>query len=145
MFSKHNTATQNLNNWREVRQNLNHNSTIEDVLEHFTIQPERTRYIDYYTPANWPNVFEIVNESMFCQSGITLVLAATLAHIELINPQLITLDVVSNHISGTEGLVLKHNNLYYNFMPGEISSVEYVKENGVLFDSHIITVDKLFR
>lgn len=141
MFSKNNTSSQNLAAWRNIRQSQ---LPVEDLVTALGFDPEKTRYIDYYTPANWPNVFEIVSEGMFCQSGISLVLASTLHHAGFIKTDKVQFDVISNNILGTEGLVLKVNNLYYNFLPGEISTEEFVQENGVKFDTHIITVDKLF-
>jgi hypothetical protein len=141
MFSKTYNSSQNLDVWRKLRKNK---TDVDDILSAFSFPPEKTRYIDYYTPANWPNVFEIVGEGMFCQSGITLVLTSTLHYAKIINSEQIQLDVISNNILGTEGLVLKIDKHYYNFLPGEISTEKFVLENGVKFDTHIITVDKLF-
>lgn len=141
MFNKNNTSSQNLEAWRKLRHS---DLTLAETVCAFDTQPDKTRYIDYYTPASWPNVFEIVSEGMFCQSGISLVLASTLHNAGFINSNKIQFDVISNNILGTEGLVLRSQDCYYNFLPGEISTPEYVQENGIKFDTHIITVDKLF-
>lgn len=140
-----NVSTQNrLDNWRKLRKSFSVNSTIADVVAAFDTPPQKIRYIDYYTPNNWPNVFEIVANGMFCQSGISLMLAATLLDLKLINTKTLHFDVISSQIDSIEGLVLKHNNYYYNFIPGQVSTQEVVKNNGTIFDTHIITVDKLF-
>lgn len=142
MFNKNNTSSQNLEAWRKLRQS---DLTLEEIVCAFNIPIEKSRYIDYYTPASWPNVFEIVSEGMFCQSGISLVLASTIHNAGFMKTDKIQFDIISNNVLGTEGLVLNYQRLYYNFMPGKISSVDVVRENGIKFDTHIITVDKLFR
>lgn len=142
MFNKNNTSSQNLEAWRKLRQS---NLTLDEIVCAFDVQIEKVRYIDYYTPGSWPTVFEIVSEGMFCQSGISLVLASTLHNAGFIKIDKIQFDVISNNVLGTEGLVLNFEERYYNFMPGEISTAETVTETGIRFDSHIITVDKLFR
>jgi hypothetical protein len=89
-------------------------------------------------------VFEIVQQGLFCQSGITLVLAATLDYLGFINSPEFELPVISNYITGAEGLVLHYDNKYFNFLPGEIVSRQYVNENSNLYDSHVIAIDKLY-
>jgi hypothetical protein len=133
-----------LREWRKLRNSFSANSNISDVVAAFGTPPEKTRYIDYYTPKHWPNVFDIVADGMFCQSGISLILAATIIELKLINAENIQFDVISSQLDSVEGLFLKHSNNYYNFIPGQISTEEYVKNNGIVFDTHIITVDKLF-
>lgn len=117
MFNKHQTSSERLNAWRTVRQQ--EYKTVEPLLEAFAPIKPIPRYIDYYTPRDWPNVFEIVSEGYFCQSGITLILAATLHNKGFISDEELYFEVISNHINGNEGLVLIHNNLAYNFLPGQ--------------------------
>lgn len=136
--------TQRLQSWRTLRKKFNNSSNICDVVSNVCIVPEKVRYIDYYTPKNWPTPFEIVSEGMFCQSGISIVLAATLIDIGFINTKTIRFDVISSQLESIEGLVLKVDKQYCNFIPGQISTEEEVQNYGTIFDSHIITVDKLF-
>jgi len=143
MFSKLNGSKKNLELWRSFRKS-SADCSVDEIVRGFNTEPDKIRYIDYYTPDSWPNVFEIVTEQMFCQSGISLILGATLHNLQLIKTNFLRFDVISNHITGTEGLVLFENNLYHNFLPGEIHTVEAVKNNATIFESHIITVDKLF-
>lgn len=94
------------------------------------------RYIDYYTPKSWPNVFEIVNDGYFCLTGITLIMTAVLIHKRFISADSLEFPVISNNITGTAGAVLKYNNHYYNFMPGKIVTAEYAENNLVHFQTH---------
>ena len=80
---------------------------------------------------------------MFCQSGLTLVLASTLVNLKLTKSDQYQFDVVSNHITGTDGLVFVHEGLVYNFLPDSVVTVEFCEENSTKFSSHIITADKL--
>jgi len=144
MFSNCYTAKQRLCAWRDLRNSFSEVDDVDDVVRAFANVSLENRYIDYYTPDSWPNVFDIVSEGHICQSGLTLIVAATLHHLGFIKSDKITLDIVSNHITGSEGLVLRDQDIYYNFLPGEISSKDFVKEHGLIYDSHIITVDKLF-
>ena len=141
MFSKTKSESDRLGTWREFRKSFSGSDS--DVAQAFANVQTEPRYIDYYTPESWPTVFEIVQEGMFCQSGLTLVLAATLSYLDFIKTPEVRLDVISNHITGTEGLVLNHDSKYYNFLPGKVVDEEFVRENATKFDSHIIAVDKL--
>ena len=76
MFTKTQTSQERLNAWRTVRRQ--EYLTVDPLLEAFADIKPIPRYIDYYTPRDWPNVFDIVAEGYLCQSGITLILAATL-------------------------------------------------------------------
>jgi len=144
MFLTQTSSFNRLNAWRRLRKSFSPNPTMHEVVSAFNITPQRTRYIDYYIPKHWPNVFEIVNEGMFCQSGISIILAATLIDLKIINSRTLHFDVISSQIDSIEGLVLKVDNKYLNFVPGTISTEDEVKRNGTVFDSHIITADKIF-
>lgn len=144
MFANCSTSQQRLTVWRDLRNSFTADDNIEDVIKSFSDIKVEPRYIDYYTPESWPNVFEIVSEGHICQSGLTLIIASTLKHLDFIKTDKVQLEIVSNHITGAEGLVLRYNDNYYNFLPGQICNSEYVQENGVIYGSHIITVDKFF-
>jgi len=142
MFNKNQTSSDRLNAWRAVRQA--EYLTVEPLLEAFADIKPIPRYIDYYTPKDWPNVFEIVSEGYFCQSGITLILAATLANKGFITADELYFEVISNHINGNDGLVLIHEQVAYNFIPGETASLQYVIDNSTRFNSHKIKTSSLF-
>ena len=142
MFNKHQTPSERLNAWRTVRQQ--EYLTVEPLLEAFADIKPIPRYIDYYTPSDWPNVFEIVSEGYFCQSGITLILAATLSNKGFITADELYFEVISNHINGNDGLVLIHEQVAYNFIPGETVSLQYVIDNSTRFNSHKIKTSSLF-
>ena len=114
------------------------------VVEAFANAHVDKRFIDYYTPESWPNVFEIVQEGLICQSGLTLIMASTLSYLELMKSTEAEVVVISNHVTGHEGLVLRHNGNYYNFIPGQIVTEEFALNNGTIFDRHIIAIDKLY-
>ncbi len=144
MFNKTQTSADRLAVWREFRRSVkNNNRTLENVIEAFSHINVERRCFDYYTPEYWPTPFEIVSEFYFCQSGITLVLASTLIHLNFIKSEQLEFAVVSNHITGTDGLVLIHDNLVYNFIPGSVVSLEFCRNNSTEFSTHIITPDKL--
>jgi len=113
-------------------------------VEAFANVDTQPRYLDYYTPDNWPNLFDIIEEGMFCQSGLTLIMAGTLHHLGLTNNQDLKLVAISNHITGKDGLVLMDGGNCYNFLPGEVVSEQFAQENSIILDQHIIQPDKLF-
>lgn len=141
MISTNQTPSERLNNWRRVRQS---SINIGELLENFANIKPSARYIDFYTPDSWPNVFEIVSEGLLCQSGITLVLASTLYHKQLITSEELIFPVISNHVSGTTGLVLQDGNNVYNFVPGEVVSKEELEKNSTIYTTHTIPTSKLF-
>ena len=143
MFYKHQSPEDRLAVWRAIRHK--EHSSIEEVLSEFSSIVPIPRYIDYYTPKNWPNVFEIVREGYFCQSGITLIIAATLVNKKFITDDVLQFDVISNHINGNDGLVLVNNGYAYNFLPGKQITVEDAKNDSTKFGSHQVPVDQLFR
>lgn len=143
MFTKAQTSADRLAVWREFRRSNKGNGTLENVLKAFEKINIERRSFDYYTPESWPTPFEIVSEFYFCQSGITLVLASTLLHLGFIKSKEVQFSVVSNHITGADGLVLIHEGLVYNFMPGSVVTLDFCRENSTEFSNHIITSDKL--
>ncbi len=143
MFTKTQSPTARLAAWRSFRQNFPKDGTAETVIEAFEDVKLTTRYVDYYTPENWLDVFEIVKNAYFCQSGLTLVIAATLVHLGIIKSSDLHFEVVSNHITGADGLILEHEGLCYNFLPGKVVDKEFVASNSTKFAEHIIAADKL--
>lgn len=143
MFRKTQTGSERLSVWRKFRHDFPINGTIENVITAFSNIKLERRSIDYYSPESWPSPFEIVNEGLFCQSGVTLVLASTLINLKLIKSNQFRFDVVSNHITGTDGLVFVFDNVVYNFFPDSVVSVEFCENNSTKFSSHIIAADKL--
>jgi hypothetical protein len=134
MFFKNHSANDRLSIWRNLRQK-EFNTPEELVLEYEPIKL-LSRYIDYYSPKTWPTPFEIVNEGYFCHSGITLLITSHLIHRKFITGNEIHLQVISNNIDGTHGLVLVDNKKVYNFFPGQVTDLENVKENSTIFTTH---------
>lgn len=144
MFDKTMNGESRLAAWRNFRTNYDISQGPEGILEAFADVKVTPRYIDYWTPKDWPNVFEIVKEGYICQSGLTLIITATLHHFNFINTPEIRLEAISNFETGTDGLILIQENLCYNFTPGQIIPLAHAHENCTRFVSHIITADKLF-
>ena len=143
MFRKTHTGSERLAAWRKFRQDFPKNGTVADVVKAFSEIKIERRNIDYYTPESWPIPFEIVSEGLFCQSGVTLVLASTLVNLQLTKSEKYQFDVVSNHITGTDGLVFVFEGLVYNFLPDRVVTVDFCENNSTKFSSHIIAADKL--
>jgi hypothetical protein len=143
MFTKTQSPSARLAVWRSFRQTFPQDGNANTVVEAFADTKLTTRYIDYYTPEDWLDVFEIVKNGYFCQSGLTLVMTATLVHLGIIKTPDLHFEVVSNHITGADGLILEHDGLYYNFLPGKIVDKDFVASNSTKFADHIIAADKL--
>jgi len=143
MFLPTQSSDDRLSMWRAIRQR--EHESIDDLLAEFKDLAPEQRYIDFYTPSSWPSVFEIVSEGMFCQSGITLVIAATLAEAGFISTGNLRFPVISNHINGNTGLVLEHQNKVFNFTPGKIITLEEMKENGTVYDTHVVPYSNILR
>tara|TARA_Y100001938_G_scaffold135102_1_gene196370 strand:- start:402 stop:836 length:435 start_codon:yes stop_codon:yes gene_type:complete len=141
MFHKGQSPTDRLSAWRTVRQR--EYDSINDLLIEFKDIKILDRYLDYYTPSSWPNVFEIVNDGYFCQSGITLILFATLLHKGFISEGEYIVPVISNNITGTVGTVLKVDDLYYNFYSHKGVDKKFVEDNSVHFQTHKIHSNQL--
>ena len=142
MFHKHQNAEERLKAWRTLRQQKF--ETVDELLESFANVKPIPRYIDYYTPKDWPNVFDIVKEGYLCQTGITLIIVATMHNKGFISGEELYFEVISNHINGNDGLVLIHEQVAYNFIPGETVSLQYVIDNSTRFNSHKIKTSSLF-
>lgn len=138
------TGNSRLSAWRQFREEYNPDNGIEGILQEFAKIKTLPRYIDYYTPNEWPNVFDIVYEGYICQSGLTLILTATMHELGFINSDNLHFEAISNFETGKDGLVLMQDDLYYNFLPGEAVDAKYVKENSAVFQKFIITSDKLY-
>lgn len=143
MFNNTHCGASRLSEWRKVRRDKNI-TTPQLLIDRFAEINMQQRYLDFYTPESWPGVFEIVNDGIFDQTGITLIMAATMDQFGFINADTYTIPVISNHITGTEGAVLLYDNFCYNFLPGEIVTEQYMRDNSTIYDTHIITKDNLF-
>lgn len=134
MFLKTHSSEDRLRIWREVRQK--DFSTEQDLVTEFSNINILSRYLDYYSPKSWPNVFDIVSEGYLCCSGVTLILTATLINKGFITNDELIFPVISNNITGDSGIVLLHENKVYNFTPGDIVSWDYAKSNSTVFQIH---------
>lgn len=144
MFTSTQDGNARLRAWRKFRNEFPQDGTMLDIAHSFKDVKTEPRYIDYYTPAGWPSVFEIVSEGYFCQTGLSIVIASTLDHFGFIKTDSVKFEMISNHVTGTEGAVFEVEGGFFNFTPGEIVSETYVRENSVTFHSSIITLDKFY-
>lgn len=142
MFLKTQNSSERLLVWRNFRKQYS-SDNVNELLVEFSKIKLLPRYLDYYTPSTWPNAFEIIDEGYFCQSGVTLIMAATLVNLGFISAEKLRFDAISNLITGTDGLILVHDNMCYNFVREEVVTLEYMLENSTRFQSHLITTDKL--
>ena len=114
MFEKTTDVSRRLNQWRELR----HNATSEEeVLEAFAQVKILPRYLDYWSPNDWPNPFEIIEHGYFCATGIAILLYQTLGNLKYLNPSETTWKVISNHVTGNDGAVFITNGRMYNLNP----------------------------
>lgn len=134
MFSKNGTLERHLCEWRQLRHTA---GCVEDVLSAFGNLNVKNRYIDYYTPESWPNPFEIIQHSMYDVTGISLLMYHTLVSLNFLDYRSVTWKVVSNHITGHEGLIFQDaQGRYYNFIAGELADPVFVQQNSTEFFVH---------
>ena len=134
MFLKTHSPSDRLKIWRKIRQK--DFASANDLVEEFSDIKILSRYLDYYTPKSWPTPFEIVSEGYLCQTGVTILLTATLINKNFITSNELIFPVISNNITGDSGIVLLDNNKVFNFMPGKIEEWDFVKENATIFQTH---------
>jgi len=121
MFEKTSDVTRRLNQWRELRQNA---LSEKQVLEAFSEVKILPRYLDYWTPNDWPNAFEILEHGYFCSTGIAILLYQTLGNLKYLNPSETSWKVISNHVTGNDGAVFIHAGKVYNLTPGQTNSLD---------------------
>ena len=134
MFLKTHSLSDRLKIWRKIRQK--DFASANDLVKEFSDIKILSRYLDYYTPKSWPTPFEIVSEGYLCQTGVTILLTATLINKNFITSNELIFPVISNNITGDSGIVLLDNNKVFNFMPGKIEEWDFVKENATIFQTH---------
>ena len=128
MFEKTTDVSRRLNQWRELR----HNATSEEeVLEAFAQVKILPRYLDYWSPNDWPNPFEIIEHGYFCATGIAILLYQTLGNLKYLNPSETTWKVISNHVTGNDGAVFIHSNKVYNLTPGHTNNLDDLVANSI--------------
>lgn len=119
MFEKHHTSQDRQRIWREFRNR--DDLTIEKIVEEFSYVKVLDRYLDYYTPSSWPDVFTILYDGYFCQTGTTLLMIATLDYKGFIKDDTLVLPVISNNDIGNTGIVFELDGKFLNFSPGEMA------------------------
>jgi hypothetical protein len=142
MFLPTHTPEQRLAVFRDLRQRSD--LTPHIIAQAFSDVKITPRYLDFYTPASWPSVFDIVCEGYFCQSGVTLIMTSVLHYAGFMNSDQLRLEAISNDVNGHQGLVLYQDGSCYNFLPGELVSEQYARDHSVQLDSHKIKPDNLF-
>jgi len=142
MFEKHHSPEDRLSIWRNFRNQKP--STIEEVISEFAHIKILDRYLDYYTPKSWPNVFTIVYDGNFCQTGITLLMIATLDQLGFIKDENLILPVISNNEIGNTGIVFQHKDHFLNFTPGEIVLKDTALKQGTLFQTHKLPLKQIY-
>ena len=76
--------------------------------------------------------------------GVTIMMTGLLWYLDFLNNDTVTFEAISNDVNGNQGLILIDDDVCYNFIPGEITPLSYVKDHCITLDSHKITLDKLF-
>ena len=128
MFEKTTDVTRRLNQWRELRYNA---TSEQEVLEAFSQVKILPRYLDYWTPKDWPNPLEIIEHGYFCATGIAILLYQTLGNLKYLNPSETTWKVISNHVTGNDGAVFIHAEKVYNLTPGQTNNLDDLVANSI--------------
>ncbi len=141
MFLPTHSNSDRLRVWRQYRNDFPSDGTVKDVLKTFSQIKILPRYLDYYNCKDWPNVFEIVAEGYFCQSGISYILAHTLKELGFINQDNLIFRGISNHINGVDGAVFFHEGKCYNFVAEQLVDEQYALDNCTVFSKYNIALD----
>jgi hypothetical protein len=144
MFTNTQDGDARLRAWRTFRNDFPEDGTLLDVALGFKSVKTKQRHLDYYNPRDWPNVFDIVKDGLFCTTGLSIVIASTLQNLGFIKSNSVPFEMISNHITGAEGAIFEVDGKFFNFIAGETHSEEYVRDNSVTFNKSIITLDKLY-
>ena len=142
MFEKHHTSQDRQKIWREFRNR--EDLTIETIVDEFQYIKVLDRYLDFYTPSSWPNIFTILYDGYFCQTGITLLMIATLDNRGFIKNDELILPVISINDIGYTGVVFLLENNFLNFSPGELTPKEVALEHGTLFQTHKVQKKSIY-
>ena len=140
MFTNTQDGDARLRAWRHFRDNFPQDGNMLNVAQGFKDVKPRQRYIDYYTPRNWPNVFEIVKEGYLCQTGLSIVMVSTLHYFNFINSDSVKFEMISNHVTGKDGAIFINDGFAYNLIPGERVLFDQNNDYIVLQDLKDITI-----
>lgn len=69
--------------WRDFRQQIDQrqldcNETLKEVAAFWASVPRGARSLDYYTPEDWPDPWEILSYDLFCDNTVSLLMYYTL-------------------------------------------------------------------
>lgn len=119
--------------WRKFKkQNVEKRKIIEYISSIKTLE----RTFDFYSPGDWPTSWEIISESMFCQSGKAVLLHDTLVHMNIIDSDKTHWFVADNYEFGQVGLAFSNGLCYYNILPDQTVK----REN---LDNYIRVLEKI--
>lgn len=108
-----------LSYWKELR---NHIKTDISYLGEVSKIPYGLyhREVDYYTPSSWPTPWDILELKVLCRSCVGILVYHTIRiAFPDSNPEILLIDN-----SEEEWLVVKYDNLIYNFLPGKACSLD---------------------
>lgn len=100
--------------WKELRNTI---KTDESCISEVAKIPYVLyhREVDYYTPANWPTPWDILELKVLCRSCVGILVYHT---IKIALPDSKPEIMLVNN-SEEQWLVVKYNNQIYNFLPGQ--------------------------
>ena len=115
--------------WKTLREDIK-DLTLKEQLEHLatfcrTI-PFGSRTIDYYSPLEWPNPWEILFHGTFCTSSISILMYYTL--LLLPSDKKLELMLVEDD-SGIFLLPIINNHFVLNYELGQVSTYSEIQKN----------------
>lgn len=123
MIWKNTSSDERLCFWKKLRKDIEGKSLDEQLVkiaQFCSTIPRGSRSIDYYTPDNWPNPWEIFYYNSFCKNSISLVIFYVLSMMYKDNIN-IELWVVKDN-EGDYLLPVINNQFILNYESGSVSN-----------------------
>ena len=122
------TDKERIFNWGEFRdsiKSLSYNNRLIKLAQFFQSVPIASRQIDYYTPEDWPNPWELLHYGQSCPSSISLLMAYTLKLIGEEDFKLLLIDDSTDLYL----VPLVNNTHILNYILGEVSLLNTIEKD----------------
>lgn len=123
------TFVERLEEWRSFRNKNNDTDSLtvlENTASFWASAPLGSRTLDFYTPDQWPDPWEILHNGTFCQNSVSLLIYYSLVLIDIDETlELILIDDSSDRYLA----VLVDDKYILNYALGEVCKLEDYKES----------------
>ena len=117
--------------WRKFRKSLTGTTKdqITRVVNFWSKAPIGSRYIDYYTPTEWPTPWEILHDSLFCKNTIAVMMYYTLLYSDYYDEEDLEILLINDKLCQDIFLIVLVDDFVLNYNHNQLNTYTEIQNN----------------